>query len=150
MSVRSSLLRFATASLLVTALLPSHAADRAITGLWKVYDDKSTRPQALIRLNIVKGELRGTIEKSFVHENGSDRCNGCPDEFAGKPVVGLTILYGLRQEGDEWVGGYILDTTSGEIYRARLKPGSNARTLEVRGYIGRPVLGRTAVWQRAD
>jgi uncharacterized protein (DUF2147 family) len=32
----------------------------------------------------------------------------------------------------------------------RLKPVNGGKTLEVRGYIGMPMLGRTQTWQRVE
>ena len=47
-------------------------------------------------------------------------------------------------------GGRILDPNNGKDYRVRLKPVEGGKKLEVRGYIGAPLLGRTQVWQRVE
>jgi len=44
--------------------------------------------------------------------------------------------------------GRILDPENGKEYRLRLTPIEGGRKLEVRGYIGAPILGRTQVWNR--
>jgi uncharacterized protein (DUF2147 family) len=43
-----------------------------------------------------------------------------------------------------------LDPNNGKIYRVRLRPIEGGKQLEVRGYVGTPLLGRTQTWIRAD
>lgn len=67
-----------------------------------------------------------------------------------RPVIGLEILRGLeRSPGADgaWTGGTIYDPGSGSTYRASLTVADEKR-LELRGYVGIPLLGRTATWFR--
>jgi uncharacterized protein (DUF2147 family) len=67
-----------------------------------------------------------------------------------RPVIGLEILRGLeRSPGADgvWTGGAIYDPGSGSTYRASLTV-ADANRLELRGYVGIPLLGRTATWFR--
>ena len=62
----------------------------------------------------------------------------------------MTILWNLHRHGDNWDGGEILDPESGSIYRVHAASRARAANeLEVRGYIGFSLLGRTQVWERA-
>jgi glucan biosynthesis protein C len=78
-----------------------------------------------------------------------DRFN--PDTaLRDRTLVGLEILSGLSGSsgGDGvWRGGAIYDPTSGNTYscQARL---DGADRLELRGYLGIPLLGRTTYWLR--
>lgn len=45
---------------------------------------------------------------------------------------------------------YILDPNNGQAYKVRLRPVEGASKLEVRGYIGVPLLGRTQTWVRVE
>jgi uncharacterized protein (DUF2147 family) len=67
-------------------------------------------------------------------------------------VLGMTFLTGLKREADAavWSGGEILDPDTGSIYRSKATLTENGARLEVRGYIGFALLGRTQVWQRAE
>ena len=47
-------------------------------------------------------------------------------------------------------GGMILDPAKGSTYKVRLKPIEGGKKLEVRGYIGSPMFGRTQTWIRAE
>jgi uncharacterized protein (DUF2147 family) len=78
------------------------------------------------------------------------RCEGCQGELKNQPVVGMTILRGLRWDGKQYAGGEILDPDDGKRYRCRMRLLDYGRLLEVRGYLGVPLLGRTQVWRRYD
>jgi uncharacterized protein (DUF2147 family) len=65
-----------------------------------------------------------------------------------RPVEGINILRGLQYEGNgKYEGGEIYDPESGNIYSClmRLK---NDNTLEIRGYVGFSLIGRSTIWTR--
>lgn len=71
------------------------------------------------------------------------------DSLRQRPVIGLEILRGLERSGADgvWTDGSIYDPGSGSTYRASLTVADENR-LELRGYVGIPLLGRTATWFR--
>lgn len=100
------------------------------------------------------GELCGQIVwlRSPFDENGCelrDRFN--PDEsLRNRPVVGLEVLRGLVPASGanaSWESGTIYDPGSGSTYRASMSMLGENR-LELRGYIGIPLIGRTTRWFR--
>ena len=59
----------------------------------------------------------------------------------------------MKQDAEEpnlWAGGLILDPAKGSTYKVRLKTIDGGKKLEVRGYIGSPMFGRTQTWIRAE
>jgi uncharacterized protein (DUF2147 family) len=61
---------------------------------------------------------------------------------------GELILSGMNYQGaGNWSGGTIYDPRSGRTYRARLQL-LDAEHLNVRGFVGIEMLGRTQVWTR--
>jgi len=65
-----------------------------------------------------------------------------------RQVLGLRILQGFTAAGENaWSGGTCYDPKSGKTYRARLRLVAPDR-LELRGYVGIPLFGRTSVWTR--
>ena len=118
-------------------------------GLWKTIDDQTKEPKALIRIAEQNGVLTGRIERILAGRPDAV-CEQCADERKGRPVQGMTILSGLRKEGDEWAGGEILDPGNGKTYRARVKLVDGGRRLDVRGYIGTPRFGRSQTWVREN
>ena len=68
----------------------------------------------------------------------------------GRPVLGLDILSGLAKAPDAdgvWRGGAIYDPSSGRTYSCQAELAGPDR-LELRGYYGIPLLGRTTRWFR--
>ncbi len=91
--------------------------------------------------------------RSPFDENGCalvDRYNADP-ALRARDVLGMEIVHGLvAQEPtprSEWSGGTIYDPTSGRTYDCALRV-RDADRLEIRGYFGLRVLGRTVVWTR--
>jgi len=129
-------------------------ADPSPIGLWKTIDDDTHQEKSLVRIKEESGALVGRIEKLLDPSDPPDaRCDKCSDERKNQPVVGLTILRGVKRNADQperWDGGDILDPDNGKVYRVRLEPQDQGRKLEVRGYIGTPLLGRSQIWVRAD
>jgi len=122
-------------------------------GLWKTIDDDGKTEKSLVRITDSGGVLSGAIEKIFDVAKQDAKCDKCADDRKDKPVLGLTIIRNVRQDGDDkglWDGGDILDPKEGKVYKTRLKPADGGKKLEVRGYIGAPLFGRTQVWQRVE
>ncbi|MGE0734509.1 MAG: DUF2147 domain-containing protein [Alphaproteobacteria bacterium] len=66
----------------------------------------------------------------------------------GRPLLGLTILEGLRRSGEHtWEDGRIYNPDDGEDYRARMTIGGDG-TLRVRAYVLAPLFGETQIWTR--
>jgi uncharacterized protein (DUF2147 family) len=65
-----------------------------------------------------------------------------------RPVLGLEVLQGLVPQLDgTWTRGTVYDPGSGNTYTCRLAMDGDDR-LRLRGYVGIPLLGRTATWIR--
>lgn len=121
-------------------------------GLWRTIDDNTGQPRGLVRIREVNGRYEGKIEKGFPKpgENEPPRCEKCDGERRNQPVLGMTILWGLTKQGDEYQGGEILDPETGKIYRVRMKLIDGGKKLDVRGFIGISLLGRSQIWLREE
>ena len=141
---------FTAAAALTT--LPVWADEASPIGLWKNVDDVSGKPRALIRITESHGALLGKIEKVFPapNEDPNPRCDKCEGANKNAPVIGLAVLSGLTKEGEEYVGGQILDPDNGKVYRSKVRLTDNGKKLDVRGYIGVPMLGRSQTWVRQE
>ncbi len=136
------------------ASLPMAASANEATpvGLWRTIDDKTGKEKSLVRITEVNGELRGTIEK-LIREPNEDQnpvCDKCSGEKKNKPVLGMMILGGLKRDGKEWTGGEILDPNNGKTYKCKMSLDDGGKKLNVRGFIGVSLLGRTQVWLREE
>jgi uncharacterized protein (DUF2147 family) len=121
-------------------------------GTWNQYDDKKGDLRSVIRIETTGGELVGTILKAVLRpgEPTNPKCEKCPGEFKDKPIEGLRFMWGLKGQAREWDGGQVLDPDDGKIYRVKVKLSDDGRSLEVRGYIGISMFGRTQRWVRAQ
>ncbi len=134
-------------------LLPALAlAQTSPVGLWKTIDDDGKTAKSLVRISEQAGVLVGSIDKLLDPKDQAEpKCDKCTDDRKDKPVVGLQIIRGVKAEMDGvWGGGEILDPNNGKTYRTRLKPVDGGKKLEVRGYIGAPLFGRTQTWIRVE
>jgi len=122
-----------------------------LIGLWMIRDDRTGEPRALVRIAGHGDEYRGTIEKGLRGPDAeSPYCDRCEGERRGKPLLGMTILSGVRRTGDVYGGGEILDPDSGKVYDCRLSLEQGGRQLQVRGFIGTPMFGETRTWYRVE
>lgn len=123
-------------------------------GLWKTIDDKTQKDKSLVRIVEANGVIMGRVEKIIDPDAPKDAvCKDCSDDRKDKPVLGMTIIRDMKPSADDkavWEGGDILDPNNGKVYKAKLKLVENGAKLDVRGYIGVPMLGRTQTWIRAE
>jgi uncharacterized protein (DUF2147 family) len=122
-------------------------------GVWKTIDDKTKTERAQIRLSEKDGVITGVIEALLAPD--ADRnavCDKCTDDRAGKPMIGLEIVRDVKRadSGTLWEGGTILDAAEGKVYRVRMTPIDSGARLEVRGFVGAPMFGRTQTWIRVE
>lgn len=125
----------------------AHAQNTPV-GLWRTIDDHTGQEKSLVRISESGGVLSGKVEKLLHPSKPNPLCDKCTDERRGKPIVGLSIIEGMRAHGEVWEDGNILDPDNGKIYTLRLKPLDGGKTLQVRGYIG-PFF-RTQTWSRVE
>jgi uncharacterized protein (DUF2147 family) len=121
-------------------------------GLWQSIDDGNGQPKAEILIaQRADGGLSGKVERSLLANPSTEtHCVLCTDDRKNQPKIGMEIIRGGKKADgkDVWEGGKILDPENGKEYSLRLTPTDGGRKLEVRGYIGAPILGRTQVWNR--
>ncbi len=141
--------RLLLSALLVTAA--SFAAAQATpAGLWRTIDDETKQERSHVRIVEQGGVLSGRIEKIADPAKQDATCDKCDGALKDKPVLGMTILEGVRRDGNagHWDGGTILDPNNGKVYRVRLTPKDGGRHLEVRGYLG--PFYRNQTWIRVE
>ena len=122
------------------------------TGLWKTIDDKTGKERSFVRITENNGVFEGKVEKIY-DQPGDDPqhlCKECEGERKDKPIIGMTILWGLKRDGEQYAGGEILDPKNGSIYRAKMKLLDGGKKLEVRGFIGVSLFGRSQTWVREE
>lgn len=122
-------------------------------GLWKTIDDETGKEKSLVRITDADGIFTGKVDKILNPDKADAKCEACTDERKHQPVLGMVILRSVKADPEDkavFRGGDILDPNNGKTYKVRLKPIDGGKKLEVRGYIGAPLFGRTQTWLRVE
>ena len=120
---------------------------QTIIGQWETYDDKTKEKTAVIEIYQTDNLYFAKIVKSFKGEKNA-LCENCKGINKNKPIIGLVVIENIKKDGNEFNGGTVLDPDNGETYKCNLKLINNK--LEVRGYIGFSLFGRTQYWVRKE
>jgi uncharacterized protein (DUF2147 family) len=118
-------------------------------GTWNTISDKDGKPEAVVEIREVNGELVGTVTALLVEADPQDSvCGKCSGERKDQRIVGMEILRHMQPNGGEWGGGEILDPETGKTYKAKMKLTDDGTKLVLRGYIGISLFGRSQTWMR--
>jgi uncharacterized protein (DUF2147 family) len=146
------MIKLCALALVLAAATLQVAAQTTPAGLWRTIDDQTQRERSQVRIVEQDGVFSGRIVAIADPARQDARCDQCTDARRGQPVLGMTIVEGVRRDGEQpvWAGGTILDPNDGRSYRVRMTLRDEGRTMEVRGFVGMPLLGRTQTWIRIE
>ncbi len=136
--------------LMGAAGLPVRAAEPTAAGLWEQVDDNTGRPESWFKITERNGVYVGNLVKIFFKPGEDENwvCDRCEGAEKGAPVLGLALIKGMRRNGYSYENGTIMDPRDGSVYRALMRLSPDGSKLEVRGYLGISLFGRTQVWNR--
>lgn len=119
----------------------------SILGVWLTGEGKA-QIEIYKKGNKYFGKIVWMIEP-LEADGSTKKDDNNPDEnLRNRTIKGLEILRGFEYEGDnEWVDGKIYDPESGSDYSCKITLRKDGK-LDVRGYIGISLFGRTDVWTR--
>lgn len=117
-----------------------------IIGVWLTGGKEQARIQVYRSGDKYYGKI---VWLKYPEANGGPRLDkNNPDKNKqSQRIVGLVILKDFRFENEGWNDGSIYDPESGKTYKCKLSLKDNG-TLNVRGYIGISLFGRTETWVR--
>lgn len=123
-------------------------ADDAVFGKWaggtsilSVSSNGNTLSARIVALM----DPRYAKDEAFGPVGALRRDDNNPDETQrARPLLGLELLSDYTFDGKRWAGK-IYDPESGNIYSSRMQVNGDG-DLHMRGYVGIPLLGRTAVF----
>ena len=139
-----------TIGLMVLMLLPAalNADQDKVVGYW-------AGPSSIFEVAREDETLTGTI-RALLHPNylpdestgrtGEPRTDSNnPDEsLQNQPLIGLSMFSEYEWKDGQWQGK-IYDPESGNVYQSRMSLNKKGE-LEIRGYIGMPMFGRTSTF----
>ncbi len=129
---------------------PGSAAGETPVGRWVTISDKDHSPRSVIEISESGGVLQGKVMKVFdrLGDNPQHLCMKCEGALKDKPVIGMTVITGMKHDGNAWDGGSIFDPSSGNTYSGEMQMDDSGNKLVVRGYLGISLLGRSQTWIR--
>ena len=144
---------FNRTTLFALGLCVASAASAQMTpvGSWHTVDDATKEIKSLVVISESGGVLKGHIEKLLRKQADQNAvCDKCSDDRKGQKILGMEIIRGAKKADGKnvWEGGEVLDPESGSIYSARLTPIEGGQKLEMRGFVGISLFGRTQTWIR--
>lgn len=118
-----------------------------IEGKWKTIDDETKQAKSIVEIYKKGDQYYGKISQLLI-KPANPNCVDCKDDRKNKPILGMEIIRGLKKDGNEFTGGTITDPKSGKTYKCTITRSGDQ--LNVRGYVGLSLLGRTQTWQKAN
>lgn len=121
-----------------------------IEGVWVTIDDDGVTKKSELLIWREGSSYKGKIVDIYNQDNKKSRCTECSasDPRYNKKVLGMVILENLQKVEDNlWDDGEILDPQDGSVYDCKMWLGDNGK-LNVRGYLGFSIIGRTQEWIR--
>jgi uncharacterized protein (DUF2147 family) len=115
-------------------------------GHWQVVNDKG-KPGGQVETYLVDGKLFGKVTQPRPGRLPGAICEKCSGNLKNQPIQGLIVLRDFKPEGDDWVGGIVVDPENGKEYKGKIWTVGNDK-LFMRGFVGFSLLGRTQSWIR--
>ena len=114
-------------------------------GNWQTYD--GGKPAGKVETYLLNGQLYGRVIEVRPGRTPQDVCDKCSGEYKNHLILGMVIMRNFHIDGEDWVGGNVVDPENGKDYKGKIWSEGNDK-LHMRGYIGISLLGRTEVWTR--
>jgi uncharacterized protein (DUF2147 family) len=132
------------------AAIPGMNQFKTAAGFWKQFNDDGSVGGWFYFVQR-DGVYEGRLVKMFKKPGGpvySNVCEKCDGDQKDAPMLGLTMIKGMKRDGHSYQEGSILDPRDGTLYHAQMELSADGKSLSVRGYLGIPLLGQTQVWKR--
>ena len=118
----------------------SALAAEDICGLWTTIDDETGQTKSIVQVYEYNGKHYGRVVDLIKNKDA------VAAKLAGAPkIIGLDVIWDLKDEGKRFAGGKIMDPVKGKVYGC--EAWREGDKLIVRGKIA--FLGRNQTWLKA-
>jgi len=114
-----------------------------ITGTWLTASGKA-KVKISKEGNVYNGKIVWLRDPLNAEGKPKTDKNNPNDALKVMPLLGLNMLKNFVFDEDQWIDGTIYDPENGKTYSCKVKYRDGK--LDVRGYIGISLLGRTETW----
>ena len=121
-----------------------------LLGNWTSIDDATGEEESVVLIfKASDGLYYGKLLKLLAPERKGAVCDKCEGDDHNKPLEGLTIMRGLKADGDVLSGGTIIDPKNGKTYNVKVSFDAKKNRLKLRGSLDKSgLIGRTQYWVR--
>lgn len=117
-----------------------------LIGVWMSANKKQ---KVRVYYNIKSKTYAGRVEWMYEDDQANGRklldVNNPNPQLKSRRITGINLLYDFKYEGKSKFRGYIYDPVSGKDYRCLLIVRPDKKTVEIRGYILFPWIGRSEI-----
>lgn len=126
--------------------LAAQAQSNSPFGRWKTLDDETGKPMTVVE--VYRGQDNTLAARIVENIAAPATCTRCSGENRNRSIIGMNVLWGLRESNGKWGGGQGLKPSTGDTFSARsLELIDGGRKLKVTGCKAR-ILCRSAEWVR--
>jgi len=115
-------------------------------GHWQVINADGSKG-GHVETYIENGKLLGRVTAARPGRDPGSLCDKCSGELKNQHIMGMVVIRDFHPEGDDWVGGTLVDPENGKVYKGKIWAVGNDK-LGMRGYVGISLMGRSATWER--
>lgn len=125
-------------------------------GNWVMLDPDTKEPMAVIQIKeqVTGGEsttLSGHVITIYDKTKTRTTCQDCPEGFKNQPIIGMQVLWGLKQASEyTWTDGHLLSPKRGRVFSCNVTMTQDGQMLLLRAYTAGGVLAKTRMWYRAS
>jgi uncharacterized protein (DUF2147 family) len=115
-------------------------------GHWQVINSDGSQG-GQVETYVENGVLFGKVTGARPGRAPDSVCDKCPGELKNQRIMGMVVIRNFHPEGDDWVGGTLVDPENGKEYKGKMWAVGNDK-LSMRGFVGISLFGRSATWVR--
>ncbi len=127
-------------------------------GYWITVDDETGKQLSVVQIyKNDQGNYNGRVYRIMdvnvkgKQQNPKDLCDTCSGTLKDKPFLCMVVIYGMQPSTSDtavFENGRAFDPRNDSVYHAKMWLDDGGNKLQLRGYIGMPLIGRTETWLR--